>query len=494
VIVSPTKTHALVARQAQVQYAALCRLARKDCAIFNALCLRDEESGRPIKNAPFHENWHDVASETRNMLIWAHPESGKTQQFAIGRIIWLLGNNPRRRYAILSDTEEQGKKCISAIKGHIESNPVVKDIFPGLRRGELWRDNAITIERPYGIKDPSVQAFGTDGGRIQGSRLDGLVIDDILTEKNTRTPYQRDKLDQWVRSSAFSRLGHWAWIVYLANAWHPDDQAHRLERLGWWAKRYAVLDEEGKPTWPERWPMDRIEFVKNERYGPLEFARQMMCQARDDSAARFQKKWIDKCLSRGVRKQLAYALRIVPPGYSVYTGVDLATGKHKDRGDHTCLFTICIHPDGSREVLDIQAGRWQGPEIVNRIVDVHTRYQSIVIVENNAAQEYILQFARQASAVPVQPLTTGANKHNIQFGVESIATEMYNAKWIIPCDRSEAGHFMAHDEVEKWIGEMLYYDPHTHTGDRLMASWLAREGSRKKKQLIEHGRVDLLSR
>lgn len=480
--------------QARLQYAALCKLARNDCAIFNALLLKDEETGLPIKNAPFHEEWHDLADVHKNILIWAHPESGKTQQFAIGRILWLLGNNPRRRYALLSATQDLGKKAISAVKGYIESSGFLRDVFPNLRRGELWRDHAITVERPIGIRDPSIQAFGVDGGSIQGSRLDGVVIDDILTEKNTRTPYQRDKLDRWVRSSAFSRLGKDAWIVFLANAWHPDDMAHRLEKLGWLARRHPVLDEEGRPTWPERWPLHRIEFVKTERYGPLEFARQMMCQARDDGASRFKKEWINKCLARGAGKQLAYALRIVPPGYSIYTGVDLSTGKHRDRGDFTCLFTIAVAPDGTRQVLDIQSGRWQGPEILRRIIDVHERYQSIVIVENNAAQEYILQFARQVSAVPVEPLTTGSNKHSIQFGVESIATEMYNAKWVIPCERTAGGHFVAHEEIEKWISEMLYYYPHTHTGDRLMASWLARQRANQKTPTISTARLDLLSR
>jgi hypothetical protein len=29
------------------------------------------------------------------------------------------------------------------------------------------------------------------------------------------------------------------------------------------------------------------------------------------------------------------------------------------------------------------------------------------------------------------------------------------------------------------VKEVLYYDPKEHTGDRLMASWFAREGARR---------------
>lgn len=476
--------------QASQRYAATIPIAREDCATFNALALRDEETGDPITNAPFHEEWHDVADAGGNMVLWAHPESGKTQQFAIGRVIWQLGRDPRKRFAILSATLNQGKDIISAIQGHILNNPVVHDCFPHLRPGGMWAANAITVERPYGIKDPSVQAFGTDQGSIQGKRLDGLICDDALTEDNTRTPYQRDKLDKWVRSSAFSRLTKNAQVMFLANAWHPDDMAHRLAKQGWWNKRYPVLDANGAPTWTDRWPLHRIEKARTELYGPLEFARQMLCQARDESSARFKAEWVERCKERGKGKSLAFALRVVPQGFRVYTGVDLGVSQRAG-SDLTVFFTICVHPDGSREVLDITSGRLTGPQIIQQIVDIHHRYNSIVIVENVAAQDYILQFARQMTNVPVKPLTTsGSRKWNVDFGVESLAVELANGKWIIPC----ADDGTVHPEVDAWISEMLYYDPTTHTGDRLMAAWFAREGSREVKQKISFGRLDLMSR
>ena len=68
------------------------------------------------------------------------------------------------------------------------------------------------------------------------------------------------------------------------------------------------------------------------------------------------------------------------------------------------------------------------------------------------------------------------NKNHPQDGVEGIAAEMANSRWIIPCDTEGKPS----PEIEAWIQEMLYYDPRGHTGDRLMASWFAREGSRRR--------------
>jgi len=236
--------------------------------------------------------------------------------------------------------------------------------------------------------------------------------------------------------------------------------------------------------------MHRID-ARRKELGPAEFARQMMCQARDDADARFKQEYIDRGLKRGEGRRTAYALETIPSGCSVYTGVDLGVQKHKKSGE-TVLFTLLVHPDESREVINIESGKWSGPEIVQRIYDTHRRYMSIMIVENNAAQDFLVQFAQQGAAVPIKPFTTGRNKANPEFGVESIATEMAGGKWVIPHE----GDGQMDPEIREWISEMLYYDPQVHTGDRLMASWFAREGARMgaHKPRVEFGRLSLTAR
>lgn len=38
---------------------------------------------------------------------------------------------------------------------------------------------------------------------------------------------------------------------------------------------------------------------------------------------------------------------------------------------------------------------------------------------------------------------------------------------------------LSHAEVDMWLSGARAFDPSAHTGDRLMASWLAKEGMRK---------------
>lgn len=469
--------------------------ARKSVNAFCEMVLKDEESGKQVQQAPLHETWHDLADRNRRLVIWSHTEAGKTNQLVIARSLFALGKDPNTRIAIIGNTREQSSKILRTIAKYIEESAELRAVFPHLKRSakDPWTTNAIHVERSTPAKDPSVQAFGVHGA-ITGARIDLLILDDILDFENCQTPKGRSELMQWYLSTVASRLTRESSVICVGTAWHPEDLMHRLEgHPAWVAKKFPVLDHTGSPTWPSRWPLHRIEEQRIER-GPLEFARTMMCQARDDSDARFKRQYIDKALEAGEgwplleriedsdieEDLLAYDAINRLGGVSdvkLYTGVDLAVQKHA-AADQTALATIAVMPNGDRRLLWIESGRWSGPEIIAKILDTYERYGSIFLVEGNAAQDYIRQFTLHKAAVPIIPFTTGRNKMNPEFGVESIAAEMAAGKWIFPNDGGSV-----EPEVQQLITEMLYYQPDAHTGDRLMALWFAREGARRNERM-----------
>ena len=412
-----------------------------------------------------------------------------TTQLSVARTLFALGRDPTLRIAIVSNTARQSEKVLRSIKRYIESSAELHAVFPDLRPvADQWTSHAITVRRKTMSKDPSIQAIGVHGS-ILGARLDLLIIDDLLDTDNTRTTKGREDCFMWVQANCLSRLTAIGRVLVVGTAFHPDDTLHRLARMpGFKAFRYPVLTNEGEPRWPERWPASRIARVKD-TLGPLEFARQLLCVARSEDESRFKKEWIDWCLARGAGKDLVWGMDKLPPGFKTYTGVDLAV-QQKDASDLTCLFTIAVHPNGDREVLCIESGKWSGPEIVSRIIETHQRFMSICIVENNAAQDFIVQFARGQFSVPIKPFTTGRNKAHPEFGVESIAAEIAGRKWIIPSHNGAP----ARPEIDKWVQEMLFYSPAAHTGDRLMASWFAREGARLGQLVVQRGFIDVMSR
>lgn len=485
---TPEETLIEQARRARQARAAI---ARTDPNAFCEFVLKADQTGLPVKQAKIHRTWHKLIDRHPRLIIWSHVEAGKTTQLT-GRLLFEIQKDPNIRAVICGNTAEQGYKTLLAAERYIERDPDLQLVNPQLKPGDPWARSQFTVQRTMMGRDPTLQAIGVHGN-ILGARIDFLVLDDILDYENTRTAAARDDLWNWYHSTLVGRLTANARVVIIGNAWHPEDMLHRLARSGAWeAYKFPVISESGELLWPEQWPKDRIEKKKAELINPSEFARQMMCKARDDSEARFREEWINLCLTRGIDVDVVYDLKQIfpsgklPPGYRTYTGVDLAVQRHA-AADRTVLFTGLVHPNGDRQPLWVESGRWTGQEIIERIKQHRTRYSSVAVVENNAAQDFIVQFA--AKSVPIQPFTTGKQKAHPEFGIEGIAAEMAQGKWIIP---NKGGK--KHSEIGAWIQEMLYYDPTAHTGDRLMASWFFREGSMTVKRKIETGRHRLMAR
>lgn len=68
---------------------------------------------------------------------------------------------------------------------------------------------------------------------------------------------------------------------------------------------------------------------------------------------------------------------------ATFTGVDLGVGT-TERHDLSALVTVAISPDQRRQLLCVESGRWQAPELATRIRETQRRFKSKLRVESNA--------------------------------------------------------------------------------------------------------------
>ena len=513
--------------------------ARKNPVEFLEFAIREEFTRQPLKCAPHQRLLFDFALAHPRCVIRAPVGSSKTYTLAT-LTLWLLGQDETARGAVISATQELAKKQLGMVRDMIDGTSAeqaaVRATFRRLRRSpreqDPWSATKITVARPPGIRDPSLIAIGV-GGALVGARLSWILVDDVLDEENTRTEERRQQTARWFASTVLSRRdASGARIVVLGTPWHPNDLTFSLEKSGWptlvmtatgdvyvsntdWAAtsgrlRPSLVSPDGAwrlkahdamkyianapayvdtddsvPLWPEKFSSQRIEELRTE-YPPFEFNQLFMMRCRDESVARCKIEWIKRC------KENARALGITAPlveyagSNLTVTGVDLAVGQ-ESRHDFSAIFTVeflpkFTMPDGTerknmRRILAAEHGRWQGQEIVNRILAHSRRYKSVIAVENVGGQDFLRQWilAQDASA-PVRAFNTNAsNKHHRTWGLESMFVEIENAAWLIPNDANER----CHPSIERWIEECVYFDPAGHSGDLLMASWIAREQSRR---------------
>lgn len=464
--------------------AELVKLARQDLATFCEFVIRDESTGQPIALAPMHEEQLRLTSAHARLVLWAAIEHGKSSLHTVARVLWELGRDPGKRIAIVSNTQHQAAKFVGAITRYIERSAELREVFPHLVPGKPWGADTITVARPNFSKDPSVQAIGVSGN-VLGARLDLIIADDVLDFENTRTDDQRKRLIDWTYSTLLGRLTHHGRVVLLGVAHHPGDLMHHLASNSWPARRFAVEDESGQPRWPSRWPASRIA-AKRTELGPLEAARQLDCMARSDESSTFQVESVVAACERGRHRPLLSHVLNVPPPSFVTIGVDLAVS-NRSSADLTAIASVLVHGNGHRELINIDSGRWDAPTIIRRIMAANEAYRPMtIVVESVAAQMYVTQLLREWSAIPVKSFITGRNKMSLEWQARALSTEMSNGKWTLRAPTTP--------DVNALVREILYYDPRSHCGDRLVSLLLARWGADQAGLRIEYPQIDFTRR
>lgn len=502
-------TRALIRRAAE---------ARSDVSKFYNFVIRHEHTKQPLTVAAHQRVMFEFVIHHPMCVVRQPIGTGKTfGMAAVG--MWLMGQDVTQRGAVVSKAQGQAVKVLRMVSDYIQDpnlSAPLNLVFPWLKKstrpGEQWTQSAITVDRSAGIRDPSLVAVGLDGA-IQGARLSWVLGDDILDADNTLTQAGRDQTHSRFDNRILSRLDpHGSRAVVTNTPWNLEDLTFRLEEMGWptlsmdiygniwfsdnvdraWILSTGLLrpsqfkegcwrlvehdpdPDEKTPLWPARYSAAKIKEIRDSRL-PHEFARLFLCQPFDEEAMRCQKEWI-MAAKRAGRGSLG-RMNVIRNGAPVYTGVDIGIGTSQ-KHDLTCLFTFQLGDDGTRTIVDVDSGRWSGPTISEKIIEKHDKFGSVIAVESNTAQDFVRQFAlKQRPQLRVRAHTTSkATKYNVDFGVESIFTELRNGQWVIPCDDKLAST----PEIERWAEECLYYQPPpAHTGDRLMASWIARECSRR---------------
>ncbi len=232
--------------------------AREDLVKFFEFVMREEKTKRKVKAAPHQRVAFKFMTEHVRAVLMMPVGHSKTFMLA-AYTLWSLGRNPSMRGAIVSATQGQAEKVVAMVRDYILTSPELRMVFPDLvpsdRKGDHWTQTSLVIKRPAGIRDASLVAFGMDGA-TPGSRLEWVIVDDMLNAENTRTKDGRDKVKSWIESSVVSRLEVGGEKLLFSNTpWHPEDLVCSLQKGGWATLKMDVAgyihvydDVEGRRT------------------------------------------------------------------------------------------------------------------------------------------------------------------------------------------------------------------------------------------------------
>lgn len=481
------------------------KLCQEDFSEFATFVLRDEETGKPIHPGWIHRKWGQIVRNHKRVAFLAQTELGKSQQLSVAYILWRIGRNPRLRCALVSNSQTGAEKLVRQIQNYILSSTEYQEIFPNVTQGTLWKSDRFEIVRPGGsLKDPTVAAYGLDSKSIMGSRLDLVILDDVDNYASTYTDLQRDKVDGFVTTSVFSRLTKHHQVIIVGNAWHKEDLIHRLKKRGYplYVCPAVVTDQvlkqwpdcpykKGEPLWPEWWSPERLAEKKAET-SSREWNRAMMCVPMSDDMSLFKEYDFKIARKRGDGLGVTYSIEqlltesgfssaesvmemnlmqgtmlgtYVPetvdeaPAFKIVHGFDMSTGRANDK---SAIVTICQYDDGTRRLLNVQTGHWQGNELLKRIHQTYISYGGIFAVESVGMQRAVFDLMRENTMIPIIPFPTTWKDKTIGFS--TISAEFTARKWIIPSQNEKAP-----EAFEELLTGLYDYNAHGHTDDSAMA-------------------------
>lgn len=443
-------------------------------------------------------------ADNKKMMMMAPRSHAKSSIFSVAYPLWMIGKNPNIRIVIVSSTQSQSQSFLREITSNMENNERYKNVF-GNRVPSMpdkWTSSEIIVDRDnVNLKDPTVSATSI-GGMVLSRRADIIVCDDILSQENTRTSDQREKVREWFFNVLLPVLEPYGKLIVIGTAWNEEDLYHQLMgdttfdvRKRYDAEEDTMFGEES--MWPSRWPLEvlheRKESMGSSAYNQA--YRNIVYSAED---AVFKVEWTNHAKQRGENRRLLKSFEY--PKWDmgkvrISMGVDLAISK-KEGSDYTAIAVVAqVVKDGTKIPLWLEEEKYSPAETRERIIEVYELFgPQVVIVENNAYQEALRQDLADTTSMPIRGYTTGGEKFDPDIGINSLAVEFENGKWILPYD-SDDGHTVS--MVDSLVDGMLRF-PSGHTRDILMAAWFANTGIRqltnkKKEGAMKVGRHNLFS-
>ena len=154
-------------------------------------------------------------------LLMAFRHSGKSTVVGIF-VACVLYLRPQTRILILSAESSLASRMVSHIRHILENHPWCEHMVP--KNKKEWASTRITINRPVGIREPSVICQGLHGN-ITGLRADLIICDDVEVPNTSNTPQKRENMRERLRELDFI-LSPTGAMIYIGTP-HTHDTIYR---------------------------------------------------------------------------------------------------------------------------------------------------------------------------------------------------------------------------------------------------------------------------
>jgi predicted phage terminase large subunit-like protein len=438
--------------------------------------------------APHHLLWASILMDDSlgNTLIIAPPDHAKTVVCGVMYPAWYVGNHPSRHVLYISASASLAEKQSVAVRDTIAHNPRYRALFPDVlpNKAKAWGQYQWIVQRPdVGDKDATFKAAGV-GGDVIGRRCDLLILDDVNDEENVATDLQRQKVMNWVATTAMSRVVPGGRTICIMTRWHEEDLASWCRKAGFTVvhvpalsdtervvatvKRYnpdtqgddlvseILVHENGPALWPERYSIAKLNQRRIE-LGPDNFAKMFQGIPVPRGGAIFKEEWWRHYGKDAALPHLSYIIQTADTAFS-----------DKTTADWSVIQTWALGVDGRIYFLDEWRDRVAFPELKRAAYRQFAKWRPArLIVEERASGQSLIQELRTPEpGMPLLPVTPYKDMNRDKVTRANAVTGYFEAG-IVRIPREDT-----HPWVTDWRSEMQYF-PAGAKDDRVDAAVMA---------------------
>ena len=404
------------------------------------------------------------------MQLWPRG-SFKSAVFDVGMVCWLIACDPNIRICVCSETGKQARKFVGQAMKIIDSQ-WFKERF-GIHRGKDWKEGSgsftSAIRTVKHRKESTLQAAGA-GEVWTGSHWDFVIMDDVVSQENTRTPESIESLWHWF-GEVLAQLDPGCRLLMIGTLHHYADiyckilKEPTMRRL-FETSIHGWKNDDGSLFFPGRLT---TKFVMTQK--ALMPPRQWACYYENKPTTGDEQIFRPEYF-RVIEEE------DVPQHVWTYLFTDfafIADEKKKGRADRTAFWVVSFDCNRVAYVRDFYVGRWKPSDSVRIACDLWDRYQRFnikgIVVEDTAHKELIAslfeEIRRNTFIRPKIIPVPGRSQEIKDIRIEAVEPTFRNGniyfcrnlkesyrKWKPLIDEMTEWPFSAHDDIPDSISDL----------------------------------------
>ncbi len=353
-------------------------------------------------------------------------------------------------FGIFSHTRPIAKGFLTQIKRELESNQLLKWLFPDVlwelphKESQKWsEDGGLILKRKTNPKEATVEAWGLVEGQPTGKHFNILIYDDVVTAGSVYTPEMMKKtLEAWEMSinlgSRNVRRRH------IGTRYHFNDAYREIIARGAAKPRIypGTIDGsmEGEAVFKTRDQLDELRRIM----GPYTYSTQILQNPLADETQGFKKEW------------LRWHGGSDGAGLNKYILVDPASEKKKT-SDYTAMFVIGLGADENYYVLDILRDRLNLTERAECLFRLHKKWRPLGV----GYEKYGMQ-------ADIEHIKEKQRRENYHFGITELGGQ------VAKIDRIK-GLIPAHNAGRWYYPDSVFYTDYQGKTNDLISVYLNEE-------------------